>query len=85
MEAKGKAIYSEVKKYARSAFAVGYARHTDLVTDEAKQACLDAIRYAVEHVDDDNVMRVVEAMGNVAGLKATAKSLDSLSAEITLS
>ena len=77
MEAKGKAIYSEVKKYARSAFAVGYARHTDIVTDEAKHDCLEAIQYAVEHLDDDNVMKVVEAMGNLSGLKASAKSLES--------
>jgi hypothetical protein len=75
MEAKGKAIYSEVKKYARSAFAVGYARHTDIVTDEAKQECLDAIQYAVEHVDDDNVMRVVEQMGSLAGLKAISEKI----------
>jgi hypothetical protein len=28
------------------------------------------MRYAIEHVDNNNVMKVVEQMGSLAGLKA---------------
>ena len=72
MEAKGKTIHSEIAIYARSAFANGYAKHADLVTDEAESDCIAAMQYAIEHVENENVMKVVEQMGSLSGLKATS-------------
>ena len=73
MEKSRKSIHSEIAIYARSAFAIGYSRHLDVVTDEAKADCLDAMRYAIEHMDDLNVMQVVEQMGSLSGMKAQAR------------
>jgi hypothetical protein len=75
LEAKGKTIHSEIAIYARSAFANGYAKHTELVTDEAKSDCVAAMQYAIEHVDNENVMKIVEQMGSLAGLKALSKKI----------
>jgi hypothetical protein len=67
MATQGQSVHSQIATYARSAFAIGYAKHTDVVTDEAKELCLSAIRYAIENADNDFVMSIVEAMGDKAG------------------
>ena len=74
MEETRKTVHSEVAIYARSAFAIGYAKHTDELTSEASSYCLDAMRYAIKHIDDSSVMQVVEQMGSLAGLKTVSQN-----------
>jgi len=73
MATQGQQVHSQIATYARSAFAIGYAKHTDVVTDDAKVLCMSAINYAIENAESEFVMSIVEAMGEKAGELCTTQ------------
>ena len=64
---------SQIATYARAAFALGYAKYAETVTEDAHDLCLAAMKFAIENADNEFVMSMVEAMGEKAGELCTTQ------------
>jgi hypothetical protein len=60
-----------ISEYARQAYAAGWAASGGPLTDRVRAGCTAAVRLAIEHADDPQVLEVTVDLGRLEGLWAT--------------